>query len=248
MSAEHSNATATLILPAYNEASRVGSDFAGVIGSYKSALEREYGDDHALVVVSDGSTDETALVARDCGAIVLEYEDNRGRGGALKLGFMAMSGAMTEADKKVITYTDADGAYSPDHILRLHDAVLGSESEAPIAVSYRLDGLGGFMRRVGHSSLHRVCERLAPTGVRDPQAGAKAFRGDVAEELWSEVDSQGWSADKQVLYLARRKSLAVVELGAEVNNAGDSRVDFIRDPGRMVKDSWHIGRSKKTAV
>lgn len=248
------NPSVTLIFPAYMEGTRRtnpkdgnvgdGSNFAATLDKHHTALDRLYPNDYALVVVDDGSTDNTSEIALASGAHVLRYEQNAGRGRALKLGFTAVTDQLSNLQDTAIGYTDADGAYSADHMLALFDAIL--EDKNDLAVSYRLDGFGGIMRRIGHTTLYTICERFAPTGIKDPQAGAKVLSGQASANLWPQVTVDGWSADKQLACLTKAKGLSITEIGAHVDNSGDSRVKFLRDSIQMVRDSRDIGKALQT--
>jgi len=192
-------AEAVVILPAYREASRVAPEGFGLgptIENYQKALEGEYGNAYGLVVVDDGSDDDTAEFAQNLGAQTISYETNRGRGHALKVGFLAVTSAMSDLDKKSVGYFDADGSYSSDTMLRLLDTTLSRKTD--IAVAYRLEGADQHesrMRRIAHYGLNKVCETIAPTGTKDVNAGAKAFRADIARELWQQASLERWGAD-----------------------------------------------------
>jgi cellulose synthase/poly-beta-1,6-N-acetylglucosamine synthase-like glycosyltransferase len=93
----------TVVLPAYNEATRIGPTI--------ERLRDELGDvaengGLQILVVDDGSTDATADVAREAGAAVVIHPQNRGKGAAVRTGVLAASG-------RTIAFTDADLAYAP---------------------------------------------------------------------------------------------------------------------------------------
>lgn len=228
-----------LLLPAYNEAERSnaapeGCGLEASIGKYLLALSQEY-QSYQVWVIDDGSTDTTAELAINAGASLLSYADNQGRGYALRRGFTEIPAQYATA------YTDADGSYPADTIKRLFEQV--ATNVADVAVAYRKSSDGvGLARAIGHHGMHSVCEVIARTDARDPQAGAKAFQAQIAPELWDQVTSSGWAADREVLYLARKFGLSVSEIGSDITDVGDSRVKLIKDAIRMVRDSTKIRR------
>ena len=236
----------SLVLPAYNEASRqqvpAGFGLATTIDRYHEALSREFGPAYQLLVVDDGSTDGTRDLALAHGAEVYTHSPNNGKGFVLRKG-------MTEhATGLVRVFADADGSYPNDAILGLYEAV---HNGAEVAAVYRANtspGHESLLRDLGHKVIKAWADRIAPTGVRDPQAGAKAFSAGAAETLWGAATLDGWAADTQVLHLAHRLDMSVVEVPAEVTPIGDSRIRPFKDGAQMIKDSWQIRAKANAAV
>ncbi len=251
----------TLLLPAYCEGVRQEHDetpgdlFKQTIESQLQFLEKEFLGSHELIVINDGSVDRmpdgtydpgrTTRIAKAAGAKVIEYDDgiNRGRGFALRRGF-------TESTGGVRLYTDADGSYSNETLYELYSLVADSDTETAIAQAYRSETSAQHesqFRKYGHSIMHRLCEArfMAPTGVRDPQAGAKAYRSDAAVEVWSRVTVDRWAADRQAHVIARKLGFVIEEVSADIIPHGDSRVKIFKDAREMVRDSYTAGREAR---
>ncbi len=237
------NSQAILLLPAYNEGSRIGQPgeqpgdtFKRAIDHYQTGLDSDFGSAAEVVVINDGSTDNTKEVATNMGVRVLEHADglNHGRGAALTNGFSALS-SQTEA----IGYTDADGSYDYETQRQLMAEIFeGSDA----AVAFRASGEGqhaNFLRKIAHTALNRTCSLVAPTGIKDPQAGAKWFNGDVAADLWQDAP-EGWAADRYAMNRALRHGLIVREVGALIVSAEGSSVDDVKDALIMMRDSLVI--------
>src|SRR5437870_3785425 len=94
----------SVIIPAYNEEGGVYH----VVSELKELLRR-LSIDAEIIVVDDGSTDDTAAQAAAAGARVLRHRSNRGYGASLKTGILA-------AKHEVIAITDADGTYPTEHL------------------------------------------------------------------------------------------------------------------------------------
>ncbi|MFB6362335.1 MAG: glycosyltransferase family 2 protein [Halobacteriales archaeon] len=145
----------TVVVPAYNEAGRIRSAIAPVVRQYR------------VVVIDDGSTDETASAASDAGATVIRQPDNRGYIAALKRGFQ-------EATSEIVVTFDADGEHRPDEIETLvHpikegrlDLVLGARSAIP---------------RPSERVLNQLTRLSVP--VRDSGTGFRALRRSLAVDL-----------------------------------------------------------------
>lgn len=113
-------ARVAVVIPAYNEAENIGSVLAAI---------QKLPEVHDLIVVSDGSTDQTAEVARAYGATVVECPVNQGKGAAMRAGWECAS----EAD--VILFLDADlVGLSRSHIQALLNPILTGEAEATVGV------------------------------------------------------------------------------------------------------------------
>lgn len=255
-----SNPELSLILPAYKEGTRngvltdpntgakqniPGLPFRQALTNYLEFFDSEIGNAKwDLTVVNDGSPDNTTEIAESFGVKVIEYPDglNRGRGYALKTGFLNVTGS-------VRAYTDADGSYAPETIMRLFEAVTNDGHD--VAVAHREEtgsSHESLIRAFGHKALHWFCERkvMAPTGVKDPQAGAKAYSADAAEKIWSQIDTPGWIADRISLSLARDYGMSIADLPADITAHGDSTVRPIRDAIKMLKDSRSAGKALRS--
>ena len=148
-------AAVTVVVPAYEEASRIGP------------AVRSLATEYDVLVVDDGSTDGTAEEARAAGARVVEQPTNRGYVAALRRGFREASGEV------VVTY-DGDGENRPGDVERLVAPVLAG----------RLDLVLGARTVVPRRS-ERVLNAVvrARTGVSDAYTGFRALRRDLAVEL-----------------------------------------------------------------
>ncbi|MEW6300757.1 MAG: glycosyltransferase family 2 protein [Thermodesulfobacteriota bacterium] len=119
MGDERGTTGAAVIIPAYNEGARIGRVISAALGA-KLVSE--------VIVVSDGSTDNTADVARSLGVRVVELARNRGKGGAMKAGLAATSA-------EVVAFIDADlVGLTPDHVDELIRPVVSGEADATLGV------------------------------------------------------------------------------------------------------------------
>jgi glycosyltransferase involved in cell wall biosynthesis len=151
-----------IVIPAYNEAGGVG----GIVKRVRSALlATPYAFD--VVVVDDGSTDETAREAEGHGARVIRLTENRGYGAALKAGINA-----TASDYVVIT--DADGTYPPEQIPSLVDSMDGAD----MVVGSRAmsDASIDKIRRPAKMILNALASYLSGRRIPDLNSGLRVMR------------------------------------------------------------------------
>lgn len=202
------------VIPAYNEADTI----AGVV-----AETARYVDE--VVVVDDGSGDDTVNVARDAGAAVVEHETNQGYGAAVKTGFREAD--RLNADSMVLL--DGDGQHDPESIpdllavQREEDAhiVIGSryvDGPPDTAPAYRRVGLG-----VVNAALNASIRVLdGDLRVADTQSGFRAFDARAIRALAAD-DSihDGMGASLDVLYRADRWDFTVREVSTDVRYDGD---------------------------
>lgn len=224
----------SVVLPAYHEAPRI----AATIERLRAALAPEVqGDELEVVVVDDGSTDDTADQARDAGAeIVVEHETNQGKGSAVRTGVLASTG-------HVVVFTDADLAYDPADVLGALQAV---EAGAAVAIGSRHHA--GTCTLVEPSRLRAVGGRLVNLATRavlrggyaDTQSGLKAFSREAVNAIFPWLRIKRFAFDVEILFLAEHAGLGVVEVPVHVTNSKRSSVHVARDGLRLVVDLARI--------
>jgi glycosyltransferase involved in cell wall biosynthesis len=161
----------SIIVPAYNEAASIGP----VLSSLQETMSGA-GFEYEILVVDDGSEDDTAAVAEAAGIRLLRHPENRGYGAALKTG-------IRHAIHDQIAITDADGTYPNERLPDL--ALLAVEGKYDMVVGARTGEsvhipLG---RRPAKWVLNRLANYLARTTIPDLNSGMRVFRRTVAEEF-----------------------------------------------------------------
>jgi glycosyltransferase involved in cell wall biosynthesis len=220
----------SIVVPAYNEARRIGETLE-ILRAHVPALV----PDCEIRVVDDGSEDQTAAIveeaARQDSRVVLQREPHRGKGATVKAGMLAATGDLR-------FMCDADLSMPIHELPRFLDAVPG---RADIAIGSR-EGIGA--RRVGEPPYRHLLGRVfnravkgaALAGINDTQCGFKLFTAEAVELVFPRTTIEGWAFDVEVLYIARRRNLRVLELPIEWHYRDQSRVSAIRDPLRMLRD------------
>jgi dolichyl-phosphate beta-glucosyltransferase len=209
-----------IVLPAYNEATRLGPALDELFAYLCSAPEGVLPETVSVLVVDDGSTDETAALVkarpefvavgeqsarRGCPSLGLLTESHGGKGSAVRAGMLVAEG-------DVLVFADADMATPPDQLPRLvaaleaADVVLGSRIQPDGSDMRASQPL--FRRLVGR--LFRLAAQLWVTGpVTDTQCGFKGFRVSAARDLFGRLRITGIVFDVDLIYLARRRGYRI---------------------------------------
>jgi dolichyl-phosphate beta-glucosyltransferase len=221
----------SIVIPTYNEERRIGSTLEGLL---RYLAEQQY--TWEVLVADDGSTDGTAaLVERlteNVGSPVrLLTLPHRGKGWAVRRGMLAARGQLRfMADADMAMPIEQLGTFL-DRMAEGYDIVIGSRQ------------IGG-ARRYGESLFRHVRGRafnwtvrlLAVGGFQDTQCGFKCFNGKVADELFRLQKTDGLGFDVEVLYLATKMRLRILELPIDWYHQTDSRLRPLADTYLMLRD------------
>lgn len=153
-----------VIVPAYNEQETVG----GVLASL-----REHAPNYDVVVIDDGSRDNTRSIARAAGAEVIRLPVNLGIGGAVQTGFKYA----WRNGYDVAVQCDADGQHPVEQIPALVERVMKGDADLVIGSRYvsSTTYIPSFFRRVGKSILSRVVDFFIGGGITDTTSGFRAI-------------------------------------------------------------------------
>jgi glycosyltransferase involved in cell wall biosynthesis len=159
---------ALVIMPAYNEAQNIAPVIAGV---------RQNAPELDIVVVNDCSTDRTAQVAAEAGAIVLSLPCNLGYGGAVQAGFRYA----VERGYAFGVIMDADGQHNPADVPRLLETVRHGEADLALGSRFlgRLEYSPSWPRRLGMALFRWLASRVTGQRITDPTSGFQAMTREV---------------------------------------------------------------------
>jgi dolichol-phosphate mannosyltransferase len=205
----------SLVLPAYNEEAGI----ARAIAEADDALNQLTGR-YEILVIDDGSTDQTAAVAAAAAAErpcvrVLRHDRNRGYGAALRTGFEA-----ARCDR--VAFTDADCQFDLSDLGRLLPLTVA----APVAVGYRARRQDPWRRRFMSWGYNVLVRALLGTRVRDVDCALKVFRRAALAQLLPEA--RGYFVNTEMLSRARQLGFAVAEAAVthRPRQSGDSKVSL----------------------
>ncbi len=194
-------------IPCFNEERHIGS----VVLKTKKLVSN-------VVVIDDGSIDDTAEVAAEAGATVYQHRQNRGYGVAIRSALS--KGREFEAD--VLVILDGDGQHDPRDIPKLVKPVL--DGEADIVIGSRF--LGGvnkppFFRRQGQRVLTAFTNLGSGQKVTDSQSGFRAYSAKALKEL--DLCESGMSVGSEMQFAISKAGLRVTEVPIEVSYSGESK-------------------------
>jgi len=228
--------TYSIVIPAYNEGERLGPSVDKVLG-----YVRQQGWDAEVIVVNDGSRDNTAEIVREFAkkyplVRLVENPGNRGKGYAVRNG-------MLNARGEVIVFSDADLSSPIEEMPKLLEAV---KAGADIAIGSR------WLRselQIHRQSLHRQLFGRIFNGLnrmilglrfKDTQCGFKAFTRKAAQTILPLQRIERWGFDPEILFLARKFGFRVDEVAVRWGHVGGTRINPLIDGTRMFQEMLRI--------
>jgi len=195
-----------VIIPAYNEAERIASTIAGI---------RKFCNAD-IIVVSDGSTDNTVNEASEAGATVVELPFNLGYGAALKTGYKY---ALTK-DYEFAVQMDADGQHDPSAIQSLIEPVLKDEVDITIGSRFLRRGncKAPFIRRIGMFFFAFIASIFTGKRVTDPTSGFQALNSKVMKFYASDAYPVDYP-DADVIIMLHRRGIKFSEVPAAMKRS-----------------------------
>lgn len=195
-----------VVIPAYNEAGRVG----GVVRDVRSVLP-----DADVCVINDGSADETAREAADAGATVLSLPVNSGYGAALQTGYKYA----VRHGYGIVGQIDADGQHRAEFLLPMLEA-LEADGGCDVVIGSRFLGDDGHYktpaaRKVGIGLFRSLATAITRQHISDPTSGFQVLRPEVARFFCSEVYPADYP-DADILILLHRSGYRVREVAVQM--------------------------------
>lgn len=231
----------SIVIPAFNEGDRLGESVRTVI---QYLAEQAPGSE--LIVVDDGSTDDTAAVAErslenavNVSARLIRLEQNRGKGAAVRKGLLA-------ARANIVLFSDADLSTPITETPKLIEPIESGECDFTFgsrALDRRLIGVHQPWRREQGGRVFNLIVRVA-TGLPfwDTQCGFKAFRMSVCRPLVEAARIDRFGFDVELIYLAYLAQLRLREIGVHWDHNSGSKVEVMRDSFRMFDEVRRIRR------
>jgi dolichyl-phosphate beta-glucosyltransferase len=242
------SASLSVVIPAYNEAVRLGNTIRAVVD-----YMREHAPDGEVIVVDDGSSDQTAELARQSFAdaagnlrtSVISYKKNLGKGRAVRLGLLAARGDVT-------LFSDADLSTPISEAPKLVEPIVNGQFDVTFgsrALERQLIGVHQPWRREQGGRVFNLVVRLA-TGLPfwDTQCGFKAFRMSVCRPLVEAATVDRFGFDVELLYLAFRAGLNLKEIPVRWDHNEGSKISLLNDSFKMLNEVGLIRQQARRGV
>src|SRR5580698_3706943 len=228
--------TYSIVIPAYNESERLGATLEKVL-----AYVRRQGWDAEVIVVNDGSRDNTAEIVRAFAKNnpilrLLENPGNRGKGYSVRNGILNSRG-------DIVVFSDADLSSPIEEMPKLLQA-LGRGADIAIGSRWLRAEL-----QTQRQSLHRqlfgrvfngLNRLLLGLNFKDTQCGFKAFTRRAAQTIMPLQHIERWGFDPEVLFLARKFGFRVQEVPVRWGHSGGTRIHPLTDGSRMFAEMLRI--------
>ena len=224
----------SVCIPMYNEGD-ICVSCAEKLHGEMAGLSEKYGWDYEIIFCDDGSSDgcreKIERLATEKISVV-GYGENRGKGSAVREAVKNTTG-------DIVVYTDCDLAYGTAVIEKAAcelmrtgaDMLLGSRNMGN-------DGYEGYSKRrkIASKIYIKVIAVFAGFRLTDSQCGFKAFKGESARKIFSLCTINGFSFDLEVIKIAQKLKMRLVEMPVKIVNHRESKVNIISDALRMLRD------------
>lgn len=230
--------TYSIIIPAYNESTRIANGLEQVL-----AFVRRQQWSAELVVVNDGSKDDTAAIVRRYAAShpevrLIENPGNRGKGYSVRNGVLHARG-------DIVLFTDADLSSPITEAPKLLEQI---NNGADVAIGSRWletklqTERQPILRQIAGRMYNLLLRVILGLQYRDTQCGFKAFTRSAAQAVFPLQHIERWGFDPEILFIARRKGFKVAEVPVAWAHDDRSKINPIADGikmfGEMMKIRW----------
>ena len=205
----------SIIIPVYNEAQTIGDLVLQIRSLYP---------DFEVIVINDGSSDDSAAVASNAGAFVFSHPYNIGNGAAIKSGIRIASG-------DILVFIDGDFQHDPEDIGKMleyfpdYDMVVGARS---------MGGHASFGRALGNKVYNWLASYVAKFKIQDLTSGFRAVKSDIAKKfVYLLPNTYSYPTTLTLCALRNGKSLKYIPIKASLRKSGKSNISVTKDGVRF---------------
>lgn len=223
----------TVVIPAYNEESRLPRTLTDA-----AAYLDQWGIDYRVIVVDDGSKDNTATLADAYGPRFSTIrQPNGGKGSAVRKGLLAATG-------RVVAFTDADLPYDLAALKTAYELVQAGKSDAVFGSRDMVDSASlverQFLRTLASQVFRGIVTFLVSRQVRDTQCGLKIFSRTAARAIFSRSTINGFAFDAEAVFLAHCLKLRIQKVPVTLINEYASTISLSRNAIPMLLDVLRV--------
>ncbi len=224
----------SIIVPAHNEENRLPQSVEAILEFvHAQPYESE------IIIVENGSSDHTAQISQDYASrhpeIQALQEPVAGKGLAVRRGMLAAKGDFRFiCDADLSMPIDEVNLFLPPQAPPFDVAI--ASREIPGAVRYDEP----YYRHLIGRAFNLLVRVVTLPGLQDTQCGFKCFRAEAAEELFPLLTIAGWTFDVEILFIARKRGMQVIEIPINWYFNSGSRVRILRDSATMFADLFRI--------
>ena len=236
----------SLCIPMYNE-EKILNDSIQTICSY---MKDTFDSDYEIILINDGSKDGSLQIAEQAvkehqELRVITYDENRGKGYAVRQGVLASLG-------DVVIFTDCDLAYGMDVVKEMYDlfkinpeydVIVGSRKKHP-------EGYEGYtaVRKFVSLTYIKILSLIGGVKLSDFQCGCKGFRGDMGRNIFSRCIVDRFAFDLEALTYAQDLHANIGEMPVKIINHRESSIRLVRDSIRMLKDIRRMKKHRRSEI
>jgi dolichyl-phosphate beta-glucosyltransferase len=222
----------SIVIPAYNERLRIGQTLERVLECVHS-----HGWNAEVLVVNDGSRDNTAEIVKDFAAKdpivrLINNPSNRGKGYSVRNGMLQASGA-------IVMFTDADLS-SPMEEAELLFAAIRQGADIAIGSRWlevkRQTLRQPFYRRFFGRCFNMVTRMIMALPFADTQCGFKAFTREAAHTVFQLQQIERWGFDPEILFIAIKRGFVIREVAVTWGHDERSRISYLKDGLKMLQE------------
>lgn len=214
----------SIIIPAYNEEKRLPK----TLSKLKKFLSKK-NVNYEIIVVDDGSKDNTVNIAKKFDVIVLKHEKNKGKGAAVKTGLL-------NANNEIVGFIDADGSTDLESMIKLcekingNDMVIGSRR----TVKSKIEKKQSIFRRFFSQVFNIYVNVLFGLNIKDTQCGCKFMKNEVGKVLAKETKSDGFEFDVEFLVRAKLNKYKILEFPVTWRHVEGSRFNIYKSINMFI--------------
>ena len=238
----------TILIPAYNEENRLPESIRSIDAYCSKHLDQPY----ELLVVDDGSQDQTAALMREMqkqipSLVLHQNTENRGKGYALRAGMHLAGG-------QFIVFTDSDLSTPIEEIQPMLERL---KEGTPIVIATRKKTGARLVQRqpFWRESMGKIFTLLSNVilglSISDFTCGFKGFEAKAGKHIFSLQKIRRWAFDSEVLFLAKQFGYRIVEIPVQWKDSPESKVRVIQDSVSsfaslfLIRWNWSTGKYKK---